>query len=462
MASMARNVIPPQRAESTTQRMDRALFIVFCGAAAFDFRSDLGANSTIQICLGIMACIAFGLLMMNTRRPPRDLPLLRRMTWLWWIYVASSMLVAIIRGVAPLHYLRTIFPYVLLGEGMIIGYFLLAKREENAVRMFRVIFYTAAISSIVFLIKGLSTGRPMEELRYLIISPLLTVLFAFAAFRLIFEGVKAGWMNYVALALAMGIMFLSVSRTFILCLLAVISAVVYSVVRPPAWLGGKLRRRILGQMLRGAIILPLLGVGLIAVFPSILGRWTDRSSIVGTQDPTALTRISEAAWELEAMTSDASHFVLGSGIGSDHANDPRFLLGVVEAKEEASSGHVYFPGHIVWPYELFASGIVMGWVLLIMFLVAIWKGCSRQSSYVSRMAAIAVLAVLVESTLGNILFYRGGGIGLGLLFALCLYGPGEQRKGGGRNRSFRRRFREEDFNPNVVQTRDLPLIGQKS
>jgi hypothetical protein len=439
--------------------MDRALFIVFCGAAAFDFRSDLGASSTVQMCLGIMACIAFGLLMMNTRRPPRDLPLLRRMTWLWWIYLASSMMVAILRGVAPLHYLRTIFPYLLLGEGMIIGYFLLAEREENAARMFRVLFYTAAISSIVFLIKGFSTGRPMEELRYLIISPLLTVLFAFATFRLIFEGVKAGWMNYGALALAMGIMFLSVSRTFILCLLAIIVAVIYSVVRPPAWLGSRLRRSILVQMLRGAIIVPLLAVGLFFVFPNILGRWTDRSSIVGTQDPTALTRIAEAAWELEAMTSDASHFVLGSGIGSDHGNDPRFLLGVVEAKEEASAAHVYFPGHIVWPYELFASGIVMGWVLLVMFLVAIWRGCSRQSSYISRMAAIAVLAVLVESTLGNILFYRGGGIGLGLLFALCLYGPGKQRKARGGNPSFRGRLRRDSFNPNVVHARDIPFKG---
>lgn len=462
MAQMARNVIPAQRAESTTQRMDRALFIVFCAAAAFDFRSDVGAKSNVQVCLGIMACIAFGLLMMNTRRPPRDLPLLRRMTWLWWVYLAGTLMVALLRGVAPVHYLRTIFPYLLLGEGMIIGYFLLAEREENAVRMFRVLFYTAAISSIVFLIKGLSMGRPMEELRYFIISPLLTVLFAFATFRLIFEGAKAGWMNYVALALAMGIMFLSVSRTFVLCLLSIIIAVIYTVVRPPAWLGSRLRRRILVQMLRGAIIVPLLAAGLFVVFPNILGKWTDRSSIIGSQDPTALTRVAEAAWEFEAMTSDASHFVLGSGIGADHGNDPRYLLGVVAAKEEGSAGHVYFPGHIVWPYELFASGIVMGWVLLVMFVVAIWRGCSRQSSYISRMAAIAVLAVLVESTLGNILFYRGGGIGLGLLFALCLYGPGKQRKARGRSQYFRGRFREDAFNPDLVQGGDLPLIGHKS
>jgi len=367
--------------------------------------------------------------------------------------------IALLRGVAPFHYLRIIFPYLLLGEGLIIGYFLLAEREENAIRMFRAIFYSSAISSVVFLIKGLTMGRSMEELRYFIISPLLIVLFSFAIFRLMFEGVRSGWMNYAALALAMGIMFLSVTRTFLLCLLTVIAAAVYSVIRPPGWLGSKLRKRLIVQMFRAAVVMPLVAVGLIIVFPNIVRTWTDRSSLIGSSDPTGLARIAEAAWEMEAMTSDASHFVLGSGIGSDHENDERYLIGVVATKEESLTQHVYFPGHIVWPYELYASGILMGWVLPFVFLVAIWRGCSRQSSYISRMAAIAVLAILVGSTLGNILFYRGGGIGLGLLFALCLYGPGNKRKTRGRNLGSEGRPIHPSVKPDFVPARDILFLS---
>jgi len=64
----------------------------------------------------------------------------------------------------------------------------------------------------------------------------------------------------------------------------------------------------------------------------------------------------------------------------------------------------------------------MGWVYLFVFLIAIWKGNSPHTPYIARMAGIAVIAVFVTSTLGNMLGDRSGGIGMGFLIALSLYG----------------------------------------
>jgi hypothetical protein len=432
----------PRKVALAAQRLNRGLFVVFCATAALDYRSDKDSSSVIQMVLASVACVTFGCFILNVRSQTRDLSTLRRVTWLWWIYLAASPLLALLRGVPATHYLRTVLPDVLMGEGLIIGYFLLGDGEKNAILLFKGIYYTSIVSTIVFLFKGLSEGLPVDEIRYQIVSPLLMILISFAIFRLFFEGSKSGLLNVTGLMGGLTILFLSVTRTYALSFCATLASIGYISFRPPRWMKRRLHRRIIGNQLLIIGTLGMVAILAILAFPTILRSWSARSSIIGSRDPTMLTRIAEAAGEIEATTGDTSHLLFGSGIGSDHRLDERYLIGVAAATTELSAGYIYTPGHIAWVYEFYASGLLMGWVLPFILLVSIWRGNSRERPYVARIASTGLLTVFVTSTLSNVLFFRGGGVGLGLLIALSLFGSNKtyrtQRK---RRTSINRIFR---------------------
>jgi hypothetical protein len=410
-----------KRTRYSSESIGRTLFGLYCLDAALDFHSFENGSNTFQILLGLFSCLMFALFAMNARRTKCSLPLLRRIAWLWWIYLATTPLIAYLRGYDFTHYLRVALPEFLMGTSLMMGYILLNESRANASLIFKGLFYSSVCSSAIHLVRGLTAGLSLEDVRYFIASPLLIVMVSFAMYRLLFEGARSGLLNLFALTGGLSIVFFTVTRSYFVSIASILLGIGVILVRSPDWLKRRLRRKIIWNLVLVSGVLGVVGVLMVIMFPQVLSHWTDRSSSLGTQDPTTLVRISEAAGEIEAMRADTSHLVLGSGIGSDHKFDERYLIGVAAAAHEATENN-YAPGHIGWVYQFYASGLLLGWVYLFVFFVAIWKGNSRQTPYVARMAGIAVIAVFVTSTLGNMLGDRSGGLGMGLLIALSLYG----------------------------------------
>ncbi len=408
------------RARNSSQQIGRTLFVLYCVDAAFDFHAKLEAGNGLQVALGIFSCVAFVLFVLNARRTTNSLPLLRRVAWTWWIYLATTPVIAYLRGVPPAHFLRTVMPSVLMGASLMMGYILLNESKANAPLIFKGLFYSSLCSSIIHLFRGFSMGLGLHDVRYYIASPLLIILVSFTLYRLLFEGSKSGLLSLLALSGGLMIIFLSVTRTFFVSLGAVLFSIGLILVRPPTWLKRDLRRKIFWNLILISLVLGVLCVVIVVVFPSVIEHWTARSSTLGTQDPTALTRVAEAAGEVEAMTADKSHMILGSGFGSEHKLDERYLIGVAEVAHEATENDS--PGHIGLVYQFYVSGLLLGWVSPFLFLLVIWKGNSATSPYLARLAGVALIAVFVTSLFGNMLGDRAGGIGIGLLMALSLYG----------------------------------------
>ncbi|KAA6455599.1 hypothetical protein DYQ86_27495 [Acidobacteria bacterium AB60] len=404
----------------SSESIGRILFGLYCLDAAVDFHSSEEAGNTYQVVMGSLSCLAFILFALNARRTKAALPRLRRVTWLWWIYLASTPLVAYMRAYGYMHYLRVALPQFLMGTSLIMGYILLNESRKNSVLIFKGLFYCSLISTVIHLIQGLTSGYSVENLRYFIASPLLIIMVSFSLYRLIFEGARSGLLNLTALTSGLGIVCFTVTRTFYASLASILLSIAVVLIRPPAWLKRRMRRRTVWNLLLFSAILGLLGAAMVITFPDVLSHWSERSSTLGTRDATTLIRISEAAGEIETMESDTSHLLLGSGLGSEHKYDERFLIGVSEAKEEAA-GVNYSPGHVGWIYQFYASGLLLGWVFLFVFAFSIWKGNSPRASYVGRMAGIALIAVFVTSTFGNMLGERSGGLVVGFLIALALY-----------------------------------------
>ena len=122
--------------------------------------------------------------------------------------------------------------------------------------------------------------------------------------RALFEGARSGLFNLLALGGGLLIIFLSVTRTFFVSLAAILFAIGLILLRPPQWLKRRLRRRIFWNLLLIAVVLAVLIAVVVVAFPSVLEHWSARSADLGTQDPTALTRIAEAAGKIEAVNAD--------------------------------------------------------------------------------------------------------------------------------------------------------------
>lgn len=437
---------PPVRAAGRSvpfaHKLNRALFVLYCTAAALDFHSQEQGGTAWQIAVSFVGTIAFALFVINARRPSKKLRSLRRITWLWWIYLASTPLIAYWRGVPIGHYLRILLPSLLMGESLIIGLLLLSDSAQNARLIFRGLFYASAVSSVVYLVRGLNMGLELQDVRYYILSPLLIVLFSFSLCRLLFEGTRAGIINVLGLGGSLMIMFLSVTRTYFAGIGVILLFLAFAWLRPPVWVTSRVRHRLRINLLGIGVVLALLAAIVLAVFPTVLEHWSERSSTLGTQDPTALTRIAEAAGEIAVIRSDKSHLLFGSGIGAEHKNDVRFLIGVQALVGEDYSSYTFSPGHIGWIYQFFTSGLLFGWVLPFVFLHSIWRGHQRGAPYVTRLAGIALAAALAITTLGNMLGDRGAGVGLGLLIALALHDDGKAHPAAGRKR---RRMHERDI-----------------
>jgi hypothetical protein len=427
------------RLRYSSESIGRVLFGLYCLDAALDFRSSQDSSNGFQIALGVFSILAFTLFALNARRTRTSLPLLRRTAWLWWVYLATTPMIAYLRGYQFTHYLRVALPQFLMGTSLMMGYILLSESKANAGLIFKGLFYASLCSSIVHLIHGLTMGLSIENLRYYIASPLLIVTVSFALYRLLFEGARSGRLNLIALAGGLSIVFFTVTRSYFVSIASVLLGIGLVLVRPPGWLKKSLRRRIIWNLVLLSAVFGGIGIALVIAFPEVLSHWSSRSSTLGSQDSTTLIRISEAAGEIEAMRSDTSHLLLGSGIGSDHTYDERYLIGMPEAKAE-TTGVNYSPGHIGWIYQFYTSGLLFGWVYLFVFAVSIWKGNSREAPYVARMAGITVIAVFVTSTMGNMLGDRASGLGIGLLIALSMYGAESTGKAPKKRRIVRRRI----------------------
>ncbi len=444
---------------SSSEKIGRTLFALYCADAAFDFHSQADTGNGLQVTLGIFSLVAFALFALNARRTTGSLPLLRRIVWIWWIYLATTPVVAYLRGFPFTHYLRVALPEILMGTSLMMGYILLSESKNNAGLIFRGIFYSSVLSSIVHLFRGFSMGLGLDELRYYIASPLLVIVISFALYRLLFEGARSGLFNLAALGGGLIIIFLSVTRTYFVSIGSILVAIGVILLRPPQWLKRRLQRRIFWNLLLISLVLTILSGVVVVAFPSVLEHWSSRSSELGIQDPTTLTRIAEAAGEIEAMRADTSHLLIGSGLGSEHRFDESYLIGITAAAHEDVANN-YAPGHIGWIYQFYASGILLGWVYLFVFFVAIWKGNSARAPYIARMAGVALIAVLVTSSFGNMLGARSGGIGVGLLIALSLFGAEDTGKKRKDRRIVRPRFALQPFRPTDGLSGSLQSVNE--
>ena len=357
--------------------MYTALYWIFCFSFAFDFRGEKGGSAIQYLYLAV--ALGSGLLAVCATpgavlRKPTS-----RMTLLWWAYLSSTFLIAVLSRVDLSNYIRCVLPPVLCGIAILLGQGL-AQRGYTAKAIVQPLLYAGMVSVVFRFIFAIFIQHiPLDEVRYEMLSPAIPLLFAAAVCSAILSPTLQ-WTPLVGGALAMASVLLSVTRSYILTLLAAAGTVGISfilTVWAGYWKPEDVKRKAT-HLIAGALMGVLTLVLLYLVEPMVIERWTERlfnndSGGRMTKDATYLTREAEAVAIFHLLSQNPLTYVYGKGMGALYYWDSSYFPELLEVYPDTDDigQDIFVPGHSVWTYALFSGGglalacyvTLFGWIV---------------------------------------------------------------------------------------------------
>jgi hypothetical protein len=238
---------------------------------------------------------------------------------------------------------------------------------------------------------------------------------------------RARPVDYVLLCICTGIIALSVTRSYLL--VGAVMVAIHLLVAPGAIFRARLVRT--GLYVAGAALVLVLVTG--DLYEMVLERWTDRmaqGSEIGI-DLTAATRLAEAGYQWDAITSSWTSGLAGRGIGA-----PTELWGeyadlfwsVLPDIEVHSIGF----GHTGPTSILFVGGWIVGGACL---GILVWTSVlglrllrsvrrrlvDRHEDWLGAWGATLVVGALLYSLFGGIFGDRSQSLHLGVGFGMLLW-----------------------------------------
>lgn len=416
------------------------LFWIYCICLAFDFRSPNGSGVTAGHALILAGTVgsAAGILALGWRHA------LQRptgyFTIVWALYLLSTALVAGINGIEPVTYLKTALPVYFILSGMLVVSAMIGM-GFTLVELLRPVVTSLFLSAVWrYAFYRFIVGGDISEMRNEIISPGMPALIAYAAAMIVLHP-RLQWHALAALGLALWIITVSVTRTYLLTVAAAFAgagALAIVAILNRYWSEEVIKRKVT----QGAIaaISGLAVVAAIAVLmPAVVDRWAERlDSRRGgnmTRDLTILTREAELRTITEMVSEDPVNYLIGRGIGvaynwhHDYFPELALAFGSVDEIWRIGVAEDYiFPGHSTWTYAYLSGGAIGVISHLILFgcpIIYVGMLCMRRYRSITPetfaivgLPLIFMLAALSQTITENPLRERPGGLYFGLMLAL--------------------------------------------
>jgi len=417
--------------------LQRQLAFFFLVPWALDYRAEVangGVGGSVFQFL-ILATSAFSAidLIATTKSGYRYQKGWRRLMTLWTVFMVYSVVAGTLQGVAFSHLIRILLPFVLCMLGMAVGA-ILAMDARNLDALVLWIGVAAVVSEVwtaVYALTGM--GLTSDTVRYRILSPLSVYLIAVPVCMFVYGQRKHMPSTVAGMLLAGAVVLISQTRTELIVIVVVVGALfLYSRGHKHLATQGTARRAgkkasLLPKVLAAAALVGVSGMIAIKVNPDIFDQFAGRIMAANDAqgDATALTRIAEAAGEIEAMRRSPATMLFGLGIGSDHSWDVSYIIDI--AADQGEETDVWYLGHIGWLYQFYASGLLFGWVLPFVFLITIRNGW-RSSNPLFGAAVVCVFsAYLFQGFLAHPMGSRAGAVACGLMIGAAAVRPTDQR-----------------------------------
>jgi hypothetical protein len=437
METIATTSTSPSASHTAWQRCVLVLTWVYCLSWAFDFRGEQGGTAfqmlSFAVTAGtgvITAIIGWKVLF---QRP------LGWLILLWSVFIASTVVVALVQHVVMGNYIRTIIPWFLVLTSMAVCQ--VAAGFGLSLRQVLLPMLIACAFNVVwraFYALGIA-GVDIERVRVEMLSQSLPLLMAFMACGLVLQKKWPAWPVLLGgLGLASYIYSVTRSAVFIVgaAMLGAIIALIASrrVRQPdPGFAGTKLKHFSVSFAAMAGIAMLL-----VAANPQIISRWDERlfhsvGSESSSMDPSALTRLAETDAFIKILDGDPLNYSIGMGIGQKYYWDEAYateLCAYTYGSEDifrADFREIWFPGHAIWTYAIFSGGFLSLLFHIAFFGLATgiaWKAGRRAAAldavplHLGWLPFAGMLAFLSASLTFNPFIERAAGLVLGFIAAL--------------------------------------------
>lgn len=413
------------------------LLWIFGMSWAFDFKADVhggeGGSAAQVLFLGLSVGAGAAAMALNAR-----LLLVKPGVWLlllWWGFLAYITASTLAQGVPAGHFLRVLFPYLMIGLGIGVAH-VAACRGIRPLQIVTPIIVAGCVNILWRIFYGFAfKGATLETARMEVFSPAMNPLFAYVGAALLLRP-KFHWVNLLVAAIAMLGVFVTVTRglLFPMTVSALLGLGCFAL-----GLGWRVfHTRQIPQKLAVIGISAVFGLAVIgvvyAVSPVLIERWTERlfHKAGGGQtsaDLSWLTREAEAKAMFDILSRDPLHFICGKGMGAAYYWDASYWpeLYTVYPLDTDFSADIWFNGHSVWTYTIFSGGIIGLLFHLGLFGGACWHGLravrlrsgrADEETWLGFLPVFTVCCLLSESFTSNQLAERLTGVMLGIAAGL--------------------------------------------
>ena len=417
-------------------RERRFLLWGFVLPLAFDFKKfEKTEGAVIQIIL-LCTSLAFGgLYVMLEEQSCKIIPYkstLRRIVFIWWLYVAISPLPIFIFSVNIEQYLKVLLPFVLFGVALSVMCSLERRMIEPSV-VFNMLLWAGILGAVWRVIYAICvTGLRIETIRWQILHPSIPFLLGFGIAGYYLKQHIA--LSSIALLMGTSIAVLSVTRSYIITIFFIFLGVFSLEIRKYSIFS------VIQRMLRGRVIFNTLFIFAIAVImiiyfrPDIISIWTRRfteHSALNGIDLTLITRVAEFKGQLNLLTSNYLTLLIGNGIGNNYQWDFSTLTQLPFKVDQDIS---WFSGHSTWVYTFFSSGLLLGAIFPLVLIIGAKNGYNAATqqfrtihSEYNVTAFIVFMSYFGQSFTSNLLHERYGAMILGIVVgAMFIYNKREK------------------------------------
>ncbi len=343
----------------------RTLAVIFVLSFALDFKGAEG-GSPIQFLMAGINSTAFLLLAMSYRMAFPRRGLAAFIVWGWVCFLTIGTLGALVNATPLNQYIRIVYTFTLFLEGFLVAWWV-ARDPRDARMIVTAMMATAVISLFYTLAWGFYfTGKDLEEIRYQILSPLVSFLIIAGGYDL-FLGRHRRLLSLFLLSAAFVIILLSVTRSLFL----VIGIVASIVLLVTLWNGLRTARipRPIAKSLVSAFVIIILGsIVTLLIYPDVFERWLQRST-GPAQYVTFWTRVAAVVGQYDSLVTSPYGWLIGKGFGSSYPwpfSDFPWILPYLGP--DASDSSVWFPGEFMWMPFLFYGGFIIGPVVALSLL----------------------------------------------------------------------------------------------
>lgn len=409
-------------------------YILFFFSLAFDYSGIDEGGSVIQLSFILLAFLSGFYIIHNVSLPLNINRAYSSISKILIIHLVATALFSLLQGVEVGRYLRISLPYYLLVLGYFVG--VRAVNQIGVVKTINLVIFATVTASIFTVIYGLQTGDFSNNgIRYQVLSASLFVLVPILAHKL-FLAKERLLLVSTAMLVILVLIIISATRSW---LIAYIGIVLFTI----SLVSVRSIRGLIRGGLRGLFICSLLATllfGVLAiVMPDAVSRMGDRifsSQDIGF-DMTAATRIAEMDYQINALLSDVTSFLVGQGLGASYGfsgSALEQLIGLFGSEQENTDW--WFAGHNFWVYSLFTQGILLGWIIpfaLICGLHISWSVIKSSHSIpillapiaisTSRLCLIVIVSILLSTIGGNPLGSRFLGLLIGVFLSISIAMP---------------------------------------